>query len=181
MQLVGGQIRATGANISGYWLFRSRRRSDRSRSADRGGRVLCSVAAANGAEIAQSRGGLRASIRAPRKPASTAGSAGTGAGRFQLPWQRTGGDRARRSAGKLHHEKGVKVEWPEYEEGTEHLEYFIAGGKPKHDLELPFYTIWRTTAALARKSPARSPPVPAKRPSNRGRAAERLAADRRRS
>ena len=43
-------------------------------------------------------------------------------------------------------EQGVKLEWPEYEEGTEHLDYFIAGGKPKQDLRLPFYAIWRSTA-----------------------------------
>ena len=28
-------------------------------------------------------------------------------------------------------ERGVKLEWPEYQVGTEHLKYFIAGGKPK--------------------------------------------------
>jgi hypothetical protein len=41
-------------------------------------------------------------------------------------------------------EKGVKLEWGEFEEGTEHLKYFIAG-KPKNDLELPFYAVWRAT------------------------------------
>jgi hypothetical protein len=41
-------------------------------------------------------------------------------------------------------EKGVKVEWPEYEPGTEHLDYFIVG-KPKHDLRLSFDSIWRST------------------------------------
>ena len=46
-------------------------------------------------------------------------------------------------------EKGVKLEWPEYEVGTEQLKYFIAGGKPKRNLKLPFYTVWRTTAIPA--------------------------------
>ena len=45
--------------------------------------------------------------------------------------------------------KGVKLEWPEYKVGTERLKYFIAGGKPKQDLELPFYTVWKTTAIPA--------------------------------
>ena len=31
-------------------------------------------------------------------------------------------------------EKGVKLEWPEYEEGVERLKYFVAGGKPENDL-----------------------------------------------
>jgi hypothetical protein len=41
-------------------------------------------------------------------------------------------------------EKGVKVEWPQYKVGTERIKYFIAG-KPKQDLELPFFTLWRST------------------------------------
>ena len=47
-------------------------------------------------------------------------------------------------------EQGVKLEWTEYEGGTEGLKYFIAGGKPKQDLDLPFFTIWKTTAAPCR-------------------------------
>ena len=43
-------------------------------------------------------------------------------------------------------EKGVKLEWTEYEEGAEGLKYFIAGGKPTQDLDLPFFTIWKTTS-----------------------------------
>ena len=41
-------------------------------------------------------------------------------------------------------EQGVKVEWPEFVIGEERIKYFIAG-KPKQDLVLPFFTIWRTT------------------------------------
>ncbi|HET9678258.1 MAG TPA: hypothetical protein VFP21_12230, partial [Solirubrobacterales bacterium] len=44
--------------------------------------------------------------------------------------------------------QGVKLEWPEYQAGKERLEYSIAG-KPKKDLELPFFTIWRTTQVPA--------------------------------
>jgi hypothetical protein len=46
-------------------------------------------------------------------------------------------------------ERGVKLEWPEYRVGTERLKYFIAGGKPKQDLVLPFYTVWKTAAIAA--------------------------------
>ena len=48
-------------------------------------------------------------------------------------------------------EKGVKLEWPEYEPGTEHLEYFLPDGKPKQDLLLPFDTVWRTTSVPGAK------------------------------
>ena len=45
-------------------------------------------------------------------------------------------------------EKGVKLEWPKYEKGPEHLEYFLPDGKPKVDLELPFNTVWRTKGVV---------------------------------
>jgi hypothetical protein len=53
--------------------------------------------------------------------------------------------------GRFTTEKGVKLEWPKYQVGTEHLEYFLPAGKPKQDLELPFDTVWRTTAIPAAK------------------------------
>jgi hypothetical protein len=45
-------------------------------------------------------------------------------------------------------EKGIKVEWPEYKVGKERIEYSVAG-KPKQDLQLPFFTIWKTTKVPA--------------------------------
>ena len=45
-------------------------------------------------------------------------------------------------------EQGVKLDWPEYEVGRERLAYSVAG-KPKRDLELPFFTIWKTTKVPA--------------------------------
>jgi hypothetical protein len=48
-------------------------------------------------------------------------------------------------------ERGVKVEWPKYVVGTEHIEYFLPAGKPKQELELPFETVWRTAAIPAAK------------------------------
>ena len=41
--------------------------------------------------------------------------------------------------------RGVKLEWPEYEVGTENLDYELPPEKAEEDIELPFYTIWRTT------------------------------------
>ncbi len=78
-------------------------------------------------------------------------------------------------------EQGVKVEWPEYKIGEERIEYCIAG-KPKQDLVLPFFTVWRTTdvpAAKIRCTLGTSAGEATVRTA--GRAAGPLAADRRRS
>jgi len=45
--------------------------------------------------------------------------------------------------------EGVKVGWPEYEEGTEHILYHLPHGKAKATVELPFYTIWKSQKAPA--------------------------------
>jgi hypothetical protein len=45
--------------------------------------------------------------------------------------------------------QGVKVGWPEYEEGTEHIVYYLPHGKAKATVELPFYTIWKSNKAPA--------------------------------
>ncbi len=46
--------------------------------------------------------------------------------------------------------EGVKVGWPEYEEGTEHILYHLPHGKAKTTVELPFYTVWKTTESAGR-------------------------------
>jgi hypothetical protein len=48
-------------------------------------------------------------------------------------------------------ERGVKLDWPEYEEGKENLHYFLNGGPPTQDLKLPFYTVWKATRVPAAK------------------------------
>ena len=45
--------------------------------------------------------------------------------------------------------KGVKVGWPEYQEGTEHILFYLPHGKAETTVELPFYTIWKSTKAPA--------------------------------
>ncbi len=147
MQLTAGAIRATGTNVSGYSLFRvsSQLRIDAGAPVG-GGRILCEVSGDGQAEIAQTRGGLRATY-----PRSSTGlytqevpevillifsSHGTELAVVELD-------------GLPEHwstEKGVKLEWPEFKEGVEHLEFFLPAGKPKQDLVLPFETIWRTTS-----------------------------------
>jgi hypothetical protein len=147
MRLTNGAIRTTGTNVSGYSLFRvsSQLRIDAGAPVGNG-RILCAVSGDKGAEIAQTRGGLRATY-----PRSSTGlytqevpevilllfsSHGTELAVVELD-------------GLPEHfstEKGVKLEWPKFQPGVEHLEYFLPAGKPKQDLVLPFETIWRTTS-----------------------------------
>ncbi len=146
MQLVDGEIKATGSNVSGYSLFLVGSTLRIDAGAPIGdGRVLCSVAARGRAEIAQSAGGLRATY--PRS--SEAGIYSQEVPEtILLDFSAKGGELVvlePKNVGRFTTERGVKLEWPEYEVGTEHLKYFIAGGKPKGVLELPFYTVWKTT------------------------------------
>jgi hypothetical protein len=150
MQLIDGEISATGTNVSGYSLFRVASTLRIDAGAPVGdGRVLCAVKSGQRTEVAQTAGGLRATY--PR-------SSEAGIYSQEVPetilidFSARGSELAVLEADDIAGfttEKGVKLEWPEYTEGTEHLKYFIAGGKPKQDLELPFYTVWKTTAIPA--------------------------------
>jgi hypothetical protein len=150
MQLIDGEISATGTNVSGYSLFRVASALRIDAGAPVGdGRILCAVKAGGRSEIAQTAGGLRATY--PRS--SEAGIYSQEVPEtILLDFSARGAELAvleGNGIARFTTEKGVKLEWPEYEVGTEHLKYFIAGGKPKQDLKLPFYTIWKTTAVAA--------------------------------
>ncbi|MFL5897478.1 MAG: hypothetical protein ACJ76D_03315 [Solirubrobacterales bacterium] len=150
MQLVETHIRATGTNVSGYSLFTAGSTLQVSAGAPIGGaRILCSVSAGGGTEIAQSSGGLRGTYprsseqgifnqEVPETVLIDFSSHSSELATLEVL------DRPQRFTS----EQGVKLEWPEYEVGKERLKYFISG-KPKHDLELPFFTIWKTTKVPA--------------------------------
>jgi hypothetical protein len=150
LQLTDTHIRATGTNVSGYSLFTVGATLNVSAGSPiGGGRILCSVQAHGGTEIAQSSGGLRATY--PR-------SSEDGIYNQEVP-ETVLMDFSSHSSElavlevldrpkRFTTEQGVKLEWPEYEVGKEHLKYFIAG-KPKKDLQLPFFTIWKTTKVPA--------------------------------
>jgi hypothetical protein len=147
MKLVDTGINATGTNVSGYSLFRVGSSVEVSAGAPiGGGRIVCAVSAHHGTEIAQSSGGLRATYprsseggiynqEVPETVLMDFSSHSSELAVLEVP------DRPRRFTT----ERGVKLEWPAYEVGTERLKYFIAG-KPKTDLVLPFFTIWKTQA-----------------------------------
>ncbi len=151
MQLSGGDIRATGTNDSGYSLFRVASALRIEAGAPVGnGRILCAVKAAHGAEIAQTSGGLRATY--PRS--SEDGIYGQEVPETVLiDFSSHSDELAVLEVSDLPNrfttERGVKLDWPTYQVGTEHLAYFLPAGRPKQDLELPFDTVWKSTAIPA--------------------------------
>jgi hypothetical protein len=148
MRLVDSGILATGTNVGGYALFRvaSTLRIDAGAPVG-SGRILCSMKAAERTEIGQTAGGLRATY--PRS--SEDGIYGQEVPEtILIDFSARGSELAvlefQGPADRFTTEKGVKLEWPEYKVGTERLKYFLPAGKPKQDLELPFYTVWKSTA-----------------------------------
>lgn len=147
MQLTDARIRATGTNVSGYSLFITGAQLTVSEGSPIGdGRILCATRAARGTEVAQSGGDLRAtyprssedgiySQEVPETVLMDFSSKSNELASLEVP------DRPLRFTT----ERGVKVDWPEFKIGEERIKYFIAG-KPKQDLVLPFFTVWRTTA-----------------------------------
>jgi hypothetical protein len=149
MQLIKGSIAATGTNVSGYSLFRvaTTLRIDAG-SPVGDARILCATKAGPRTEIARSGEGLRTLY--PRSSESGIYSQPMPE-KLVIDFSARGGENVIVEAEDLRirgftTEKGVKLEWPRYIEGTERLEYSIAGGKPTRDLDLPFITIWKTTA-----------------------------------
>ncbi|HEX8050492.1 MAG TPA: hypothetical protein VF504_03410, partial [Solirubrobacterales bacterium] len=125
MQLVETHIRATGTNVSGYSLFTAGSTLKVSAGAPIGGaRILCSVKAGGGTEVAQSSGGLRGTY--PR-------SSEAGIYNQEVP-ETVLMDFSSHSSElavlevldrplRFTSEKGVKLEWPAYEIGKERLRY----------------------------------------------------------
>ena len=150
MSLVDNAIHATGTNVSGYSLFDVASTLRVSAGSPIGrSKALCAVSVGHGSEIAQSSGGLRATYprsseagiygqEVPETVLMDFSSHSSELASLEVP------DRPRRFTT----EPGVKVGWPEYKLGVERIKYYIAG-KPKNDLELPFFTVWKTTATPA--------------------------------
>ena len=146
MRLTDTNIRATGTNVSGYSLYIVSTVFKVSAEAPIGGSsALCAIKAPKGTEVAQSGGDLRATYprssedgiygqEVPETVLMDFSSHGGELASLEVP------DRPQRFTT----EKGIKVEWPQFKIGEERIKYLIAG-KPKEDLALPFFTVWRTT------------------------------------
>lgn len=146
MQLVKGEMRATGTNVSGYSLYLVTQTLKIGAEAPlKKSHIVCAMSVPNGVEIGHSAGGLRTLY--PRSAEGIYTQEVPEA--LKVDFSSHASEYAAVEVGdvvpRFTNEKGVKVEWPEFEPRTEHIEYFIAG-KPKQDLELPFYAIWRSTA-----------------------------------
>jgi hypothetical protein len=150
MQLVDGIIKATGTNTSGYSLFAVQQTA----KIDQGvkfeeGTLVCSVhAPATGTLIAQSTGGLRMTY--PRK--SETGIYGQPveesvvAGKFASHGHPSAILEVSEDLPERYTSvQGVKLEWPHYQVGTEHIEFLLPEGTPKAATELTFLTVWKTT------------------------------------
>ncbi|HUB98911.1 MAG TPA: hypothetical protein VMS11_03715 [Solirubrobacterales bacterium] len=154
MQLIKGSIAATGTNVSGYSLYRvaNTLRIDAGSPISHG-KVLCATKAGPRTEIARSAEGLRALY--PRSSESGIYTQNVPE-RLVMDFSARGGENVIVEAEDLGirgftTEKGVKLEWPKYTVGTERLEYSIEGGPPTRDLDLPFFSIWKTTTVPSAK------------------------------
>jgi hypothetical protein len=153
MQLVGGTIKSTGTNVANYSLFRVLSTVKIDAGARIGGEMLCEVnAPRTGTLVAQSSGGLR--MLYPRS--SEQGISGQEIPATILARFASHGDLLAELEEVTEDMpenfttiEGVKVGWPEYEEGTEHILFHLPHGRAKTTVELPFYTVWKTKEAPA--------------------------------
>lgn len=153
MQLVGGTIKSTGMNVAGYSLFRVLSTVKIDAGGRIGGELLCAThAPRTGTLIAKSEGGLRMlyprsseeGVRGQEVPESVEAQFASHSHLLAILDEVT-----EDMPENFTTIEGVKVGWPKYEEGTEHILYHLPHGKAKTTVELPFYTIWK-----ARKAPA---------------------------
>jgi hypothetical protein len=153
MQLINGKIQSTGSNVAGYAVFRvlATAKIDGGVKLSKGTTLICSIR--TGVLIAQSTGGLR--MLYPRS--SESGIYGQPVEEEVLAQFASHGHlSAALEVGEDMPQRyttvqGVKLEWPEYEVGTENLEYLLPEGTPKAAIELPFYAIWKSTKRPAAK------------------------------
>lgn len=145
MKLSEAGLRSTGVNVSGYLLFRSAAtlRIDAGSPVGRA-KILCSMRAPGGTEVAQTPGSRASYPRSsyelteqdvPDSIGVEFSSHGTGIAELEmedLPDVFTT-------------EKGLKVEWPTYNIGIERWRWFLPSGAPATDLVLPFATVWKAT------------------------------------
>jgi hypothetical protein len=155
IQLTEGRIQATGTNYSGYSMFRVATTLNISKGAPiGGGRILCETSVKEpSTEIGQSSNSLRTLY--PRS--SEDGIWGQPIPETLLvQFSSHNSELAVLEVADVKQERfttiqGVKLEWPEYAGGPGRLKYFLPDGKPKVDVELPFYSVWKAQTKPAAK------------------------------
>lgn len=152
IRLTEAGIRATGTNVSGYSLYRVAAKLEIDAGAAIGsGRIRCAIQAPGDTEVAQTPGS-RASY--PRSSEDLfaqevpevvlAEFSSHGATLAVLEFEDLFED-------GFSSERGLKVEWPTYQFGKERWEWFLPPGQPQKTLELPFASVWKTTAIPSAK------------------------------
>jgi hypothetical protein len=145
MQITEAGLRTTGVNVSGYLLFRSAATLKIDAGSPVGGsRILCSMRAPGGTEVAQTPGSRASYPRSsdelteqevPDSIGAEFSSHGTGLAEVELE----------DIPDAFATEKGIKLEWPTYNIGIERWRWFLPPGPPPKTLVLPFASIWKST------------------------------------
>jgi hypothetical protein len=152
MQLVDGGIRSTGTNAAGFALYRSLAVLEISAGSPIGSsRINCSMVAPAGSEVAQTHN-HRASY--PRSSDELYEQEVPEV--VLLDFSSHGDELAVVDVSdlpeRLATERGINLEWPEYQLRREGWHYFLPPGKPKEDLVLPFLSTWKSTAVPSIKA-----------------------------
>jgi hypothetical protein len=153
MMLMPGKIQATATNVGEYSLFRVLSTLRIEEGAPTGnGKVICTIhATKSGTLIGQSgEGGLRTTY--PRS--SEEGIYGQPVPesivvRFASHGHEAAIVETADMPPRFATIEGVKLNWPKYQAGTEHIEYYLPEGKPKTTVKLPFFTVWKTMKPAA--------------------------------
>lgn len=146
MQLVGGDIRATGTNPSGFALYKTLSMLEISAGAPVGSaKIVCAMRAPEGTEVAQTHN-HRASY--PRSSEELYEQEVPEV--LLIDFSSHGDELAVVEANGLPKrwatERGINLVWPEYTLRHEGWEWFLPPGKPTEDLVFPFMAVWKSTA-----------------------------------
>lgn len=144
MQIVDGDIRATGTNARGDALYRTLAILEISAGAPVGsGKIVCSMRAPEGTEVAQTHN-HRASY--PRSSEELYEQEVPEV--LLLNFSSHGDELAVVEVTDLPErwatERGINLVWPEYTVRRESWEWFLPKGQPKETLVLPFMAVWRS-------------------------------------
>ena len=150
IRLADGDIRATGTNFSGYSLYRvaSTLRIDAGAPAG-SSRIACETRAPRDTEVARTPK-IRAiyprssdKLRKQETPDTSLLRFSANGAEYSVVEM---DDLFPRGFAQI---EGVKLEWPEYEPGVERLRWFLPPGRLEQPLELPFASLWKSTAVPA--------------------------------
>jgi hypothetical protein len=145
MQLTDAGIRATGSNASGYELFRvlSILRIDAGAPVG-SARIVCEMKTPAEAEVGHTPN-QRASYPRSSEELFDQEMSET----VLVDFSSHGAELAVLEVEDLPErwatEKGIKLEWPEYDPKQEQWNWFLPSGPPSEELVLPFMAVWKTT------------------------------------